>query len=199
MRRDLEQQPYELYGLIRRRCQEVTGTAAETMPHDDGWRFLTLGSMFERAEMTCRLLNVRFAPFTEGEDELGFHQATQVLRSASASEAFRKAHRSMTLQNVSEFLLLSPTFPRSVLFCLRSAESALQLVDAPGRVSRAMRVLGRRRADLEFTDVTELLADDIHAFLDEVQNDIRRAADLVALQFFRHTDEFAVFHSLDRV
>src|SRR5437588_557166 len=32
LRRDLEQQPYELYGLIRRRCQEVTGTAAETMP-----------------------------------------------------------------------------------------------------------------------------------------------------------------------
>src|SRR5439155_22800889 len=92
LRRDLDQQPYELYGMVRRRCQEVAGTAAETMPHDDGWRFLTLGSMLERAEMTCRLLNVRFARFTETEDELGFHQAVQVLGSASASEAFRKAH-----------------------------------------------------------------------------------------------------------
>jgi uncharacterized alpha-E superfamily protein len=155
--------------------------------------------MLERAEMTCRLLNVRFAPFTESDDELGFHQATQVLRSASASEAFRKAHRSMSLQHVVEFLLMSPTFPRSVLFCLRAAESALHDVDSPDRLSRAMRVLGRRRADLEFTDVGELLTTDVHAFLDEVQDDVRRAADLVAIQFFRHTDEFAVFHSLERV
>jgi uncharacterized alpha-E superfamily protein len=150
--------------------------------------------------MTCRLLNVRFAPFTESDDELGFHHATHVLRSASASEAFRKAHpAAMTLQNVVEFLLVSPTFPRSVLFCLRSAESALQEVDAPGRLSRALRVLGRRRADLEFADVAELLAGDIHAFLDEVQDDVRRAADLVAIQFFRHAEDFAVFHSLDRI
>jgi uncharacterized alpha-E superfamily protein len=200
LKRDLEQQPYELFGFVRRRCQEVSGTAAETMPHDDGWRFLTLGWMLERAEMTCRLLNVRFAPFTESDDELGFHHATHVLRSASASEAFRKAHpAAMTLQNVFEFLLVSPTFPRSVLFCLRSAESALQEVDAPGRLSRALRVLGRRRADLEFADVAELLAGDIHAFLDEVQDDVRRAADLVAIQFFRHAEDFAVFHSLDRI
>jgi uncharacterized alpha-E superfamily protein len=198
--RDLDQQPYELYGLVRRRCQEVAGTATETMPHDDGWRFLLLGSMLERAEMTCRLLNVRFAPFTEGEDELGFHQAVHVLKSASASEAFRRAHpAAMTLENVIEFLLMSPTFPRSVLFCLQSAETELLQLDAPGRLSRALRVLGRRRADLEFADVAELLAGDIHAFLDEVQNDVRRAAELVAVQFFRHAEEFAVFHSLESI
>jgi uncharacterized alpha-E superfamily protein len=197
---ELEQQPYELYRLVRRRCQEVAGTATETMPHDDGWRFLTLGSMLERAEMTCRLLNVRFAPYTEGEDELGFHQAVHVLRSASASEAFRRAHpAAMTLQNVVEFLLMSPTFPRSVLFCLQSAENELLNLETPGRLSRALRVLGRRRADLEFADVAELLAGDIHAFLDEVHDDVRRAADLVAVQFFRHAEEFAVFHSLERV
>jgi uncharacterized alpha-E superfamily protein len=200
LERDLDQQPYELYGLVRRRCQEVAGTVAETMPHDDGWRFFLLGSMLERAGMTCRLLNVRFAPFTEGEDELGFHPAVHVLKSASASEAFRRAHpAAMTLENVLEFLLMSPTFPRSVLFCLQAAETELAQLASAGRVSRALRVLGRRRADLEFADVTELLAGDTHGFLDEVQNDVRRAAELVAVQFFRHTDEFAVFHSLDPV
>jgi uncharacterized alpha-E superfamily protein len=198
--RDLDQQPYELYGLVRRRCQEVAGTATETMPHDDGWRFLTLGAMLERAEMTCRLLNVRFAPFTEGEDELGFHQAVHVLKSASASEAFRRAHpAAMTLENVVEFLLMSQTFPRSVLFCLRSAENELDRLDSPGRLSRALRVLGRRRADLEFADVAELLAGDIHTFLDEVESDVRWAAELVAVQFFRQTEEFSVFHSLEAI
>jgi uncharacterized alpha-E superfamily protein len=198
--RDLDQQPYELYRLVWRRCQEVAGTVAETMPHDDGWRFLRIGTMLERAGITCRLLNVHLAQFTESNEELDFHEALQVLKAASASEAFRRAHpAAMTLHNVAQFLLVSPTFPRSVLFCLRVAESELQELDVPGHVSRAMRVLGRRKAELEFADVAELIASDLHGFLDEVQADIRRAADLVAIQYFRHNDEFAVFHSLERL
>jgi uncharacterized alpha-E superfamily protein len=105
----------------------------------------------------------------------------------------------MTLSNVAQFLLLSPVFPRSVLFCLRSAENELVQLEEVGQQSRALRVLGRRRADLEFSDVIELLAGDIHVFLDAVQEDIRRAAELVAVQFFRHAEDFAVFHSLEGV
>lgn len=55
---------------------------------------------------------------------------------------------------------------------------------------------GRRRADLEFTEVSELLGSGIHAYLDDVQQDVRRASELVATQFFRPAEEFAVFHSL---
>jgi uncharacterized alpha-E superfamily protein len=195
--RDLEHQPHELYRLVRRRCQEVAGTVAETMPYDDGWRFLRIGSMLERAGLTCRLLSVSLAHLADSQ-ELAFHDAVQVLKAASASEAFRRAHpAAMTLHNVAQFLLVSPVFPRSVLFCLRAAEAELQALDVPGQVSRALRVLGRRKAELEFADIAELLAGDLDTFLSEVQTDIRQAADLVAIQYFRHNDEFAVFHSLE--
>jgi uncharacterized alpha-E superfamily protein len=60
LRADLQRQPYELYRIVKARCQMITGVAAETMPRDDGWRFLVLGRMLERAEMTCRLLSVRW-------------------------------------------------------------------------------------------------------------------------------------------
>ncbi len=73
LRADLEQQPYELYGLVKRRCQTVNGVAAETMPRDDGWRFLMLGWMLERTEMTCRLLNVRYGELAGATDLAGFH------------------------------------------------------------------------------------------------------------------------------
>jgi uncharacterized alpha-E superfamily protein len=61
LRRDLADQPYELFGAVRRACMTIYGTASETMPRDDGWRFMALGRMLERAEMTCRLLDVRYA------------------------------------------------------------------------------------------------------------------------------------------
>ena len=120
LRVDLEQQPYELYGLVKRRCQTVNGVAAETMPRDDGWRFLMLGWMLERTEMTCRLLNVRYGELAGATDLGGFHVLVGALKSASASEAYRKAYgAAMDPGRVVEFLLLSRTFPRA--FCIASA------------------------------------------------------------------------------
>ena len=43
LRADLEFQPHELYGMVRRQCQTVAGVAAETMARDEGWRFFVLG------------------------------------------------------------------------------------------------------------------------------------------------------------
>src|SRR6185295_17626847 len=107
---DLTQQPYELYGLVKRRCQTVAGVAAETMPRDDGWRFLMLGWMLERAEMSCRLLNVRYGELSGATDLAGFHLLVGVLKSAAASEAYRKTYgAAMDPARVVEFLLLSRT------------------------------------------------------------------------------------------
>src|ERR1700686_2822637 len=60
LRADLEREPYGLYRIVKSRCQAVIGVAAETMARDDGWRFLQLGRLLERAEMTTRLARVRW-------------------------------------------------------------------------------------------------------------------------------------------
>jgi len=196
---EIQHQPYEVYRFVKRRCQEVAGSATETMPHDDGWRFLLLGWMLERAAIVCRLLNVQMRRYTSGDEELDFYAAVELLKSASALEAFRKRHPgAMTLTNVVGFLLLSPTFPRSVLYSLRSAETRLTQL-AAGPMSRPQRVLGRLRGDLEYADPIELLAGDLHAFLDRVEEDLRGIGDLVAVQFFRNAEEISVLHALGPV
>ena len=196
---EIQHQPYEVYRLVKRRCQEVAGSAFETMPHDDGWRFLLLGWMLERAAIVCRLLNVRTRRYTEGEEELEFYAAVELLKSASALEAFRKTYPgAMSLANVVGFLLLSPTFPRSVLYSIRSAETRLTQL-AAGPMSRPQRVLGRLRGDLDYADPVELLAGDLHGFLDRVEEDLRGITDLVGVQFFRNAEEVSVLHALGHV
>jgi uncharacterized alpha-E superfamily protein len=187
---DLEQQPYELYGLVKLRCQTLAGVAAETMPRDDGWRFLQIGWALERAEMTCRLLEVRYAT----SEMAGFHHWLSTIKSASGAEAYRRAHRSSRdPAHVVEFLLLSPTFPRSVLFCLRRAESELaRLDDASSRMSRPQRLLGQVRASLEFADIHEVLAGGLDAVLAPLQRSVRQVAEAVALQYFRSSQELAL-------
>jgi uncharacterized alpha-E superfamily protein len=194
---DVEHQPSQLYGMVKARCQAVAGSAVETMPHDDGWRFLMLGWMIERAEMTLRLLDVRYLQLVDLDPQTGFHHWIGVLKSASAAEAYRRTYSlSMNRTDVVEFLLLSETFPRSVLWCLRSAEANLARLGNPGRLSRAQRVLGRIRADLEYCDVHEVMGDDLNAFLRGILTEVRRVAELLALELFRNADEFDL-HALE--
>lgn len=183
---DLAHQPYELFAIVKRRCQTLTGVATETMPRDDGWRFLTLGRMLERAEMTCRLLNVRFGRLASFSEPMAFHHWVAILKSASAFEAHRKAYRaSMEPAHVVEFLLLSPDFPRSVQFCLTTAQHQLERLGDAERIGPAQRRIGRACAELGYREVDELL-DDLQAFLDRIQENVQHVADAVADEFFRH-------------
>jgi uncharacterized alpha-E superfamily protein len=186
LRSDLARNPHELYGMVKLRCQTIYGVASETMPRDDGWRFMMLGRMLERAEMTCRLLNVRYAQLTASE-HAGFHDWVGVLKSASAFEAYRKSYKArMDPSQVVEFLLFREDFPRSVLFCLRAAESGLAKLGPLGETTRPQRLIGRIRAELEFRDIDELMAEGLHDVLDRVQDQVWDVADAVADQFFRH-------------
>ena len=187
LRADVDVRPHELYGFVKRSCQTLAGVAGETMPRDDGWRFLMLGWMLERAEMTCRLLDVRYSQLVTAGATGGFHHWLQTLKSASGSEAFRRHYRaSMDAADVVEFLLLSRTFPRSVLFCLRSAETDLARLEAgSSQLTRPQRLLGRTRSDLEFLDTHEVLEGNLHIFLDQLLNGVGQVAEAVALQYFR--------------
>jgi uncharacterized alpha-E superfamily protein len=184
LKQDLEGEPYELYRWVKSRCQTISGVAAETMPRDDGWRFFTLGRMLERAEMTCRLLGVRFAPGESGPP-VAFHHWVAVLSSVSAFEAYVKAHKgALDPAQVLDFLLLSREFPRSVLVCLQVAERQLARLAPPDTSIAPLRRLSRVRADLEYRERHEL-DDTLTAFLSRLQDDIRQVANAVGAHFFR--------------
>jgi uncharacterized alpha-E superfamily protein len=190
LRNDVFTQPYELYGLVKRRCQTASGVANETMPRDDGWRFLRIGWLLERAEMTCRLINVRYEEAAGANELEAFHVLGSILKSASASEAYRKTYGAvMDPLPVVDYLLLARQFPRSVLSCLaRAEEELLRLGDDPGSLPR--RVLGRIRSQLEFADVTALCSSPTHLTeeLDSVQAGVREVCDAIALQYFRNIE-----------
>ncbi len=186
----IESAPFEIFRRVRWRSQAVVGTAAETMLRDDGWRFFMLGRMLERSKMICRLLYVEYGQLVSASGPTAFHHWVSVLKSASAFEAFRKTYSaSMDPTDVVEFLILSPVFPRSVLWCLRSVEHELDELSPPDVVTLPRRLLGRVRADLEYRNVEEILDEDLHTLLSRVQNSVDRVAETVAETFFRNVGE----------
>jgi uncharacterized alpha-E superfamily protein len=203
LQEDLLDQPHELFAFVRRGSMTIYGVASETMPRDEGWRFMALGRLLERAEMTCRLIDVRYAQLEalagpsrrlggargevpRGADRADFHHWIAVLKSASAFEAYRRRYRSsMDPADVVEFLLLEPDLPRSVLYCLTGAMHQLEVL-RQGEPSRATRRLGRATSSLQYRDVAELFEVGLHELLDSVQNRVADVAEAVADEFFRH-------------
>lgn len=182
----LDDQPYAVFRTVRNRCQMVGGVATQTMPRDDGYRFILLGLMLERAEMTCRLLAVRYARLLHEGRPMGFQVWLAVLKSVSAYEAYLKAHdASFEPTKVLEFLLLSPTFPRSVLFSLRVAETQLGVLATDEDRGRVIRLMGGVRARAEFCDIDAVLAAGLDQFIESLQADIYEVAKAVDRYFFR--------------
>ncbi len=188
---DLMYDPFNTLDHIRESCQTLSGVIATAMSRDEGYRFLILGQMIERALMTGRLVSVRLPEMATS----AYEEMALTLRSASALEAYQRAfHASADPADVVRFLLFSERFPRSLLFCLRRAEAQLMSL-SDGVRNRALRLMGQLRSGLEFADLEEVLQDVIGT-LDELDGQIRHVADVIATQYFRAAEELDLHSQL---
>jgi uncharacterized alpha-E superfamily protein len=148
------------------------GITDATMGHGEGWQYLQVGRFIERAGSTSALLD---AFITDDGKPTGsvapLDQAEWValLRACSALEAYSRHYTAdVRPERVTEFLLLSEEFPRSVRFAAGTVESSLlALSQRSGRSGggRVERLAGRLHASLDYGQVDEILSDDPHAYL----------------------------------
>ncbi|NNF09119.1 MAG: alpha-E domain-containing protein [Acidimicrobiia bacterium] len=187
---EIHEHPYQVYRRVKNSCQMVTGVAAETMPRDDGYRFLTMGRLLERAEMTTRLLDVRYHRLVDSPGAMSFNRWAALLKSVSAYEAYLKEYRAAVDPiQVLAFLLLSADFPRSVQFCLQGTERELAGLIDTGVRSDAQRLLGMVCAKVEYCDLGSLLGGSLGDFLDELQEDIWQVGAAIDTHFFHHATD----------
>lgn len=183
--------PYAFCRTVKNGSHLLAGVIANTMPHDEGWRFLRAGCYLERGGMTVRILDSQAALLTRplaGPDYAATHRWIAILRSASAYEAHRKAHRGgITPEGVVMFLLHAEEFPRSVLACITEVEAVLRAIRALLGLAGpdpAAREAGALTARLRYTDVDEPLMRDLHAFLDSLEAAFNDVGDAVAGEYF---------------
>jgi uncharacterized alpha-E superfamily protein len=165
--------PHEFYQAVEFGSHTFQGVCDATLTHDEGWQFIQLGKLLERAEKTLRILDVQYHLLQGLNDPadlpLSALQWAAVLRSCRAYEPYQRLYVGrVEAEHVVEFLLLHPEFPRSVRFSLEAAGRALTAIEGtvPGReLSQADRLLGRMLADLRFGEVGQILKGDVHAFL----------------------------------
>jgi uncharacterized alpha-E superfamily protein len=173
---------------VLERLMVVNGAVEWTMPRDEGHAFLSLGRALERIDMTARLLDVRH--------DLGWPETGPVatLRSAAAYSPFLRTGETPSGERVREFLVLDPTFPRSMLQSARSAENACRTVQQfGGDDDDLLREVGLMRARLEFASGTHL-AHVVDQLAADAQESAVAAGAAVAEAYFRQAGTIVWSH-----
>ncbi|QJD29713.1 alpha-E domain-containing protein [Methylococcus geothermalis] len=156
--------------------QGVAGLIAGTMSHDEAYEFVRLGCDLERADMTTRILDVRWGDLSPDAKESlkPFENLLwmSVLKSMTAYHMYRRhCQTAVGRDSVVKFLMEDTLFPRSCHYCLRDMQDALDHLPQGGRVrdklAEAIGLLqdeeSRRHAELHrFIDDLQIKLGEIH-------------------------------------
>ena len=161
-------QPEAFYREIIKFNLLFEGLIDATILHDEGWNFIQVGKLLERADKTSRILDM-LSYFDRPEKT----QLASVLRSCSGFSAFRTEYRGeVSLENVVMFLLFSQSFPRSIRFCIRELDQVLHSISGVpiGTYSiEAERLTGSMLAQLNFSSLESVWTAGLHRYVDDLQ------------------------------
>ena len=170
----------EVCSMLRRRCQNIVGTADATWLRTDAWAYFTIGRLVERALLTTTMLRVRHRHHAPGRH----HEWSMTLRCCTALQAHRREFSGSTdPRSIVALLMFSDVAPRSVHFCVGHLDDAIDQLGADPR-ARSKRVIGRLRATLQFGDAFELAESDMIDTFTDVERELRRFAASLAAEFF---------------
>jgi uncharacterized alpha-E superfamily protein len=183
--------PYDFYNQVKRASHLLVGITEATMSHGEAWQFALLGRMLERADKTSRIVDVKYYILLPTvrlvSSPLDVVQWSALLKSAGALEMYRQAHGRITPAKVADFLLLDCEFPRSMRFCLVTAEQALrEITGNHGGMfrGRSEQRLGRLRSDLVYATIGDIIDRGMHEFIDEFQDHLNQVGDAIRDDFF---------------
>ena len=185
----LKTQDYQTYALtgsneyiadLKLRTQQIYAVAESMLPRNEGWWFYLLGRYLERADNVSRILDIKYFMILPDRHHVGSAldviQWGSVLRSCSAFEAFRRTQRGqLKLENVTNYLIRDPEFPRSILASIAAAENCLVKISADKDnplKEVALKEIAALRKHLEDSEIKTIIANGLHEYLDSIQGQV---------------------------
>ncbi|KAA1188854.1 alpha-E domain-containing protein [Pseudohalioglobus sediminis] len=176
---------HDFFDQLIGRCQMINGLMTSTLCRDHAYRFVKIGHLLERADMTTRVLDAGIGALMNEErnpsttDPLVW---ASVLSSLSAMETYRRTVGPMVEgAEAVDFIFRDPTLPRSLRFCLGGIREEL----VPMRNNRnALRVINRSRRSLSRFDPQAAGRRDMHRFIDRFQANLLALGEEINVAWF---------------
>lgn len=166
---------YQFLETIISRSQMINGMIISTLPRGHAYRFIKLGHLLERADMTTRVVDVGAAALLGDErlrsavDPLIW---ASLLNSLSAMGAYRREiGPQVDASAMVDFVLREGTLPRSVKYCLNGMRQ--ELIPLKNN-EEALKLLDQARRKLSRFDPEVRTREELHAFIDKFQASLIR-------------------------
>jgi uncharacterized alpha-E superfamily protein len=167
------------------RCQLINGLMMTTLVRDHAYRFIKLGHLLERADMTSRVIDVGAGALLGDERH---HSSVDpliwasMLRSLSAMGTYRRTIGPLVEVNeVVDFVFRNDALPRSIRFCLNGIRDEL---GGLRNKEEALRLLDRQRRRLSRFKVHEADREQLHGFIDNFQSGLNELSDTISQTWF---------------
>ncbi len=172
---------------VQTRLLAIAGNISSTMYHDIAYRFMRVGCVLERADMTSRIIDVQSSWLIQTNDVTLVDRQQRwlwVLRSLSGVQMYRQhVRRPINGEDTLRFLLHNESLPRSYAFCVNHLDSMLAMfdgADAPKTNIAALKQVLNTQSLSELTQNPLRL----HQFIDSLQMAINDVAISIADTYF---------------
>lgn len=174
---------FEFFREIKQFSLLFQGITESTFPHQLGYEFIICGRQIERADKTCRILDskrhMRSIGAT-GRDALDTAQWGALLRGCSAFEAYHRIYVSeISGHHVRNLLMLSRSFPRSVLFCVNRLQLAIHAISKCSIThysNEAERKIGILLSRLNYANEKDLQDEQADKLIEEIEETLAEIA-----------------------
>jgi len=158
--------------MVRKEVALFHGLTVNTMMRGQPFAFYLLGTFVERADMTARLLDVKYHLLLPDASMVGsaldYYQWAALLKSLSGFEAYRrKYHATFRPIDVAEFVLFETEFPRSLAFSVERMAQALAQLTEDQSATRAGQALQRIQSLLAGHTAAAIFNIGLHEFLEQ--------------------------------
>jgi uncharacterized alpha-E superfamily protein len=186
--------PHRFCDAVKFGSHRFHGVADATFPHDEGWQFLKIGWLLERAEMTARLVAVQYqnlleASSAEREDDSYLWMA--VLKSVGAYETYRRQYHSrIRPEKVAEMLILNPQHPRSIRFSMTGVQSGLKEINGSVSGSYANeceRLTGKALQSLRYDKIEDIFSRGLDIHMQDLLRICRSIDEDIARSYFYYS------------
>ena len=169
----------EIIEWIKKQVNLIRGTILNTQLINDGYDFLILGTYFERADFTARIINVKYFILLPSINYVGSDidnfQWSLMLRSISSFRAFKWAYggQEITYTKIIDFLILNMTCPRSLIFSIEKINHHLgrlsKFYKQTSTSNKKMTLMYKKIKNLNAHKITEIgLHEFLKSFIEEI-------------------------------
>jgi uncharacterized alpha-E superfamily protein len=190
---------YQFFRAVQDGAHLFQGVTDSTMSHGEGWHYIQLGRFVERTDAVARLIGAHFNrlphPLDQAVESEEYLEWVALLKSCAAFQAYCKAHTAeLRPLRVAEFLLLNPGFPHSVRFSVDMIHAALSAISelTERKAEQPVRIAGRLRATLSFSQIDEIMASGANAFVDSIRWQCSQAHAAIHQIYFDYSVESAL-------